>query len=193
MGMSSYYEAVPQRLVDAVNNNSQLASAIDCLWGQGSGMYTWFYDLDEALIDEIADSRHVSKPTIQKLRGLLTNSESAPGACIEKTHDEHESILRNAFGKLGAPDAGLLARVAVFGERNWGFGTQLAEVGHDRCLQLSKYMSEVDVSKTVNDFDLVSRTPVKAWRESLISELRELVVCYCSAAANGHCVLTGVV
>lgn len=192
MGMSSYYEGLPQGLVDAVNNDTEIASAIDCLWGQGNGMYAWFDELGEALIGEIADSGHVSQSAVRKLRDLLTRTVSVPGAYIEKTHDEHESMLRSAFAELGAPDAEELARVAIFGECDWGFGTQLAEVGRKRCLHLANYMRQIDVSKTVNDFDLASRTPVELWRESLMSELRELIACYCSAADEGNVVLTGV-
>lgn len=192
MGVSSYYEVLPQRLVDAVRDDNELASAIDCLWGQGSGMFAWFNELDEPLIGEIADSRHVSRWAIRKLRDLLRSSEPVNGAYIEKTHCEHELMLRGAFAVLGASDAKELARVAVLGECDWGFGTQLAEVGHTRCLQLAKYMRQVDVSKTVLELELASRTSVELCRESLKSELKELIACYCSAADEGNSVLTGV-
>ena len=197
MGISSYYEVVPQSLIHAVARDSEIANAIDAFWGHGSGMYAWFDEFDESEIAEILQERRVSQDSLSKLRELLSQQNVRSSAYIEKTHDEHENMLRTEFEKLGSPNAERLASVAIFGEMGWDWGTDrqdtaVSHVSNARCQELAALMKRIDISQTVQGFELGDRTPVNLWQESLESELSQLVDCYCEASENGHRIITGV-
>ncbi len=191
MGVSSYYEIVPQELIDAIRSDIDLASAIDCLWGYGSGMYAWFAELDEHEIKEIVHCRRISNASVEKLRNLLSRSEAFPAAYIEKTHEAHESMLHTAFMKHGAQNANELASVSVMGDGDWGFGTRLAFVSNKRCQELAAYMEDCDIIEIVRDFTRSNGTYGSLWRKGLTSELQSIIRCYRIASAKGHHVLTG--
>ena len=191
MGMSSYFEVVPDQLNDAIARDPKLACVIECLWGVGTGMFTWFQELPDSEVESISQgcSKIVSED-IARLRRLFAELPHVPNAYIEKTHDLHQAMLSSAFSRLGASTSDELADLAVFGNGNWPQAPAIAQVTHTQCKQLASLLARVDARSVVDAFDLNGRTPEDTWRADLTTELEAMIDCYIHAGDNGRYVIT---
>lgn len=177
MGISSYYEVVPEPLLDAVADDDEVCVAFESLWGYGSGMYSWFQELSEEEIAEVTGAQGISAPAVERLRELLIDAQPYPSAYIEKTHFEHEALLQAAFAKLGAPDPRKLTKTMIFGQREWSADSRLAITTPERCRELSSWIMRLNVAETAP--------------EDLAEELQQLIACHLCAAESGHYLVIG--
>lgn len=191
MGISSYYEIVPQGMLTRLASDADVLSAFDCMWGYGSGMYSWFDEIDGDELDEITSEQ--SPAAVQALRELLASAQSFPSAYIEKTHEAHETMLTSAFAAAGERDPGKLASTVVYGAEEWGHDTELNIVAPDCSRSIAQAMTGLVARDIIATYDLGDRTPVPVWRDDLTRELEDLIECYRVAAQLGHPVLVGVV
>ncbi|MEL6381055.1 MAG: hypothetical protein AAFQ89_01000 [Cyanobacteria bacterium J06626_18] len=82
MSVSSYYEVMPQVLLDRLTSDPELLSALNTLWGHGSGMQYWFDQIEESELEEIM-AEH-SEATVKTLRELVSRIKNFPSAYIKK-------------------------------------------------------------------------------------------------------------
>ncbi|MBE9059513.1 hypothetical protein [cf. Phormidesmis sp. LEGE 11477] len=196
MGISTYYEVVPDSILSQLSQDEELRAVFSRLWGYGSGMYWWFKQIDDGEIEEITEGQ--SPVAIQRLRERLLNVQRFPTGYLEKTHEIHEALLLTAFNSRHEAQANELARIAISGAERWVHETEpcyesdLYIVSHQISQQLAELMKHIEIERLVASFDLGSRRPIEAWRESLTSELQGLIDCYRAAAEFGHSVLVGI-
>ena len=189
MGISSYYEIVPDALLSQLTSRKQLVSAFECMWGYGSGMYSWFEELGDDELEEILSEQ--SPEAVETLRELLTSAESFRSAYIEKTHEDHKTMLTQAFSANGAATPVQMAEEVVYGLQDWGFETELKIVSREEAAALSAHLRRLSVTEVVDCFELGERSSPQYWREKLARELQKLIDCYGLAAERGHPVLVG--
>lgn len=83
MGISSYYEIVPEPLLARLTGNKQLLSVFECMWGCGSGMYFWFEEMEEE--DELVSPKeaaalatHLQRLSVDEVVGQFELGERVP-------------------------------------------------------------------------------------------------------------------
>lgn len=189
MGVSTYYEIVPESLLTYLKENKNVCDVFESMWCNGNGMYSWFQEIDEDEIEEITEGHQ--KQDIEQLKKTLDSATKFESAYIEKTHDILEEIIYRHFEEQKVNNARDLAKIIIYGEESWSDDNYFWLIPDSRLKELADLLKFINVKASVAAYDLGNRHPVELWREDLEMELNFLINCYSSAAKLNHYVLIG--
>ena len=189
MGVSTYYEIVPESLLTYLKDNKNVRDVFENMWCNGNGMYSWFKEIDEYEIEEITEGH--KKQDVEQLKKTLEASTKFESAYIEKTHDILEEIIFRNFEDQKINNASELAKIIIYGEYSWSDDNYFWFAPLSRLKELSNLLKLINIKASVAAYDLGNRHPVDLWREDLEMELKFLIECYSEAAKLNHYILIG--
>jgi hypothetical protein len=217
MGLSTYYLALPRRVVKAIVADASARLVLQSLWRQGAGAWTALQEFERSeLLQYLGDGgfdEDQAEGALDCFERIVAEAAAAgvagTSAYVEKTHDLHEAMLRNSFRERGFAEAEELASIAIGGPREVEtIGEELWCTPEDAVRRVGDAVRALDVDRALkalpglgaeltDTLDWMSSVERHAHLEArahdleLRRELAQLCGLYAEAGALGHVVLMG--